>query len=88
MELSIAQVMGLLRIFSGTLELIAALLIIYFNHIETALKINAALALVGPTIMVVVTSIGLAGLAGHVSLAKMLFILSGVALIFIGINKF
>lgn len=88
MKVSVAQVMGLLRLFSGSIELIAALLIIYFNQIETALKINAVLALVGPTVMIVVTSIGLAGLAGDVSLAKMLFVLCGVALIFIGINKF
>lgn len=73
---------------SGSFELIAAFLMIYFNHVETALKVNAALALIGPTVMILVTSLGILGLDGNVSLAKMLFILSGVALIFIGLNKF
>lgn len=80
--------MGLLRLMSGLFELIAAFLMIYFNNIETALKVNAVLALIGPTVMILVTSLGIAGLAGNISIAKMLFILCGVALIFIGVNKF
>lgn len=85
--LSIAILMGLLRILSGMIELTAASLMIYFDRVETALKINAVLALIGPTIMILVTSLGLLGIADKVSLAKMITIISGVALIFIGLNK-
>jgi hypothetical protein len=84
---SIAITMGLLRLLSGMIEISAGLLMIYFQNVETALKINATLALIGPTIMIVVTSLGLIGIAGNVSLEKMLTILCGVALIFYGINK-
>lgn len=87
-KISIAQTMGLLRILSGSIELLAAMLIIYTNQVEIALKINALLAVIGPTIMIIVTSLGIAGIAGQVSLEKMLLILSGVTLIFIGMNKF
>lgn len=86
-HLSIAIVMGLLRLISGSIEVLSALLIIYFNNVETALKINALLAIVGPTVLVVVTSLGILGIAGKVSLLKMLTILSGVILIFIGVNR-
>ena len=84
---SIALTMGLLRLLSGILELSAGSLMIYFNNVEIALKINALLALIGPTIMIMVTSLGLVGIAGNVSLAKMFTVASGAALIFIGLNK-
>jgi hypothetical protein len=80
--------MGLLRILSGSIELLAAFLILYTNQVETALKINALLAMIGPTIMIIVTSLGLIGIAGNISLTKMFLILCGVTLIFVGINRF
>lgn len=86
-HLSLAIVMGLLRLISGSIEVLSALLIIYFNNVETALKINALLAIVGPTVLIVVTSLGILGIAGKVSLLKMLTILSGVLLVFIGVNR-
>lgn len=84
---SIAVIMGLLRLLSGILEFSAGSLMIFFNNVETALKINALLALIGPTIMIMVTSLGLVGIAGNVSLAKMFTVASGAALIFFGLNK-
>lgn len=84
---SIALVMGLLRLLSGFIEISAGLLMISSQNVETALKINATLALIGPTIMIIVTSLGLVGIAENVSLGKMLTILCGVALIFYGLNK-
>lgn len=84
---TIALVMGLIRFLSGSLELCAGLLIIYFNKVETAIKINALLAVIGPTVMIIVTTLGLAGIADKVSLGKMVTILSGVILIFYGLNK-
>ncbi|MDK2888711.1 MAG: hypothetical protein PWP72_1589 [Thermoanaerobacter sp.] len=79
--------MALLRLLSSSIEFSAAMLMLYFNRVETALKINSLLALVGPTILLTTTSLGLAGLAGKVSLSSMAIILLGVALIFIGINR-
>ena len=57
------------------------------NQVESALKVNAALALVGPTIMMAVMALGLFGLAGKIQLQKMIYIVLGVGLIFYGLNK-
>ncbi|MGI6533119.1 MAG: YqhV family protein [Peptococcia bacterium] len=86
-RMSIALAMGLLRLLSGVLELSAGTLMILFNNVETALKINAVLAFIGPTVLLLVTSLGLVGIAGSVSLEKLLTVLCGAVLIFIGLNK-
>lgn len=79
--------MAALRLLSSTIEFTAALLMLKFNNVEIAFKINATLALVGPTIMLCVTSLGLLGLAGKVPLSSMAIILLGVAFIFVGISR-
>lgn len=76
-----------LRILSSAIEFTAAMLMLKFGRVETAFKINAVLALIGPTILLTVTSLGLVGLAGKVSPSGMVFIILGVALIFLGINR-
>lgn len=79
--------MALLRVFSGLLEFSAALLMLKLNRVEQALKVNAALALVGPTVMMAVMALGLVGLAGKIPLPRLLIIILGVGLIFYGVNK-
>jgi hypothetical protein len=79
--------MAAIRFLSAGVEFSAALLMLYFGRVETAFKINSVLALVGPTVLITVTSLGLVGLAGKVSLGGMVMIITGVGLIFLGINK-
>ncbi|WP_031516132.1 YqhV family protein [Desulfofalx alkaliphila] len=79
--------MAAMRFLSSFIEFSAALLMLKFNKVETAFKINALLALVGPTVLVIVTTLGLVGLAGKIPLSKMLCIAAGVCLIFIGVAK-
>ncbi|MDN5348459.1 MAG: hypothetical protein PWP65_2024 [Clostridia bacterium] len=79
--------MASMRIISGLIEIMAALLMLKFNRVEDALRINAVLALIGPTVLLLVTSLGLWGMAGRASPAKLAFILLGVALIFYGTRK-
>lgn len=79
--------MAAVRFLSSAIEFTAAVLMLYFNRVETAFKINAVLALVGPAVLITVTTLGLVGLAGKVSPLGMAFILLGVTLIFLGINK-
>jgi hypothetical protein len=76
-----------LRLLSATIEFTAAMLMLKFGRVETAFKINAVLALIGPAILLTVTSLGLVGLAGKVSTGGMCLIILGVALIFLGINR-
>ncbi|MGI9861032.1 YqhV family protein [Moorella naiadis] len=79
--------MAAMRMLSSLIELTAAMLMLKLNRVEAALKINATLALVGPTIMMLVMALGLWGLAGKINPARMLVIILGVGLIFYGIRR-
>lgn len=76
-----------IRVLSAIIEFSAAMLMLKYGRVETALKINAVLALVGPTVLLTVTALGLIGLAGKVSPLGMVTIMAGVSLIFIGLHK-
>ena len=71
-----------LRILSGSMEIIAAILIYRFNSLEHALKINALLASIGPFIFISVMYLGLTGVTQKINYNKMIIIYLGVALIF------
>ena len=79
--------MAMLRLFSGSIEIIAALLMLRFNQIEKALMVNTGLAMAGPLILLTTTTIGLAGLADKLSIGKLIWVLLGVGCIFIGILR-
>lgn len=79
--------MALLRMLSGSIEIFAALLILKVNEVERALVINSSLALIGPIILILTTTIGLVGIAEKVSFAKMLWIFCGVGLILYGVKS-
>lgn len=81
------RAMGLMRIVSGLIEVAAAVLILRFARLETAMQINAALGLVGPAVFIGVTVLGVAGLTGKVSATKLLMIVVGVTLVFLGGRK-
>jgi hypothetical protein len=76
-----------IRLLSASIEFTAAMLILMYGRVETAFKINALLALVGPAVLLTVTTLGLIGLAGKISPSGMMSVILGVILIFVGINK-
>jgi hypothetical protein len=79
--------MALLRILSGSIEVIMAFFILRSSTIEKALILNTSLAFVGPLVLIATTSIGLVGMAEKISLTKMLWIFGGVACILYGIKS-
>ncbi|WP_392391453.1 YqhV family protein [Neobacillus jeddahensis] len=79
--------MALLRILSGCIEIAAAILMIKFNSVEKALVVNSSLALVGPIILILTTTIGVIGLMGQISLSKILWIFIGVGCILMGVKS-
>lgn len=79
--------MALLRILSGSIEIFVAILILRINDIEKALFVNSSLALVGPIILMITTTIGLVGLSEKVSLIKLIWIFGGVACIIYGVKS-
>lgn len=79
--------MSILRLLSGTIEIIVALVILKLNHVEKALMINSMLAIVGPIILILTTSIGLIGLADKISLTKIFWVVIGICFILYGVNS-
>jgi hypothetical protein len=76
--------MSYLRIIGAGVEIAAAILMVKINTIEAALRINAILGLLGTVVLIAVSALGLWGLVGRVSLAKLLMVLCGAILIIIG----
>lgn len=83
----IVMSMAMLRVFSGTIEICAALLMIRLNQVDKALAVNSSLALVGPLILISTTTIGLVGLSDKLSLDRFVWVVAGVACLLIGILK-
>lgn len=79
--------MAMIRVLSGSIEILAALLMLRLNQIDKALLVNSGLALVGPLVLLTTTTIGLVGMADKLSVGKLLWVLVGVSCIFIGILK-
>lgn len=83
-ELRIVISMALFRLLAGSIEITAALLMLKFARVDTAMKINAVLGLIGPTVLIIVNFLGLIGLANQIPLQKILLVATGVLLIFLG----
>jgi len=76
--------MATVRFVSASLEFTAALLMLRFGRVDTALRINGVLGLVGPIILILTTALGVAGMAGRVQIGKLALIFVGVYLILYG----
>ncbi|NLZ53920.1 MAG: YqhV family protein [Thermoanaerobacteraceae bacterium] len=76
--------MAIMRFISSIIELAAALLFLKSKSVEKALRINATLGLIGPLIFMGVSLLGLAGISGKITFAKLIIILAGVMLVLIG----
>ncbi|HKM17917.1 MAG: YqhV family protein [Firmicutes bacterium] len=83
-EFRIVLSMAAMRFIAGALEITAALLMLRFAKVHAAMKINAVLGMIGPTVLMIVSSLGLIGLSQQISYAKMLIIAIGVLFIFYG----
>jgi len=77
------RLMAALRLLSAFIECLAAIYILRLFRVEEALRVNALLGLVGPVILMLVTLIGLAGVAQRLSVERVVLILLAVVLIFL-----
>lgn len=82
----IVKGMASLRCMSGFIEISAAMLMLYFGRVETAVKINSILAIIGPIVLITVTTLGLIGVASKVSMNNFLIIICGIIFIFYGLK--
>lgn len=78
--------MVLIRLFSGSIEIFAAMLMFKLNNIEKALIVNSSLALIGPIILIITTTVGLLGISEKLSFPKIGCICAGVVLILVGMK--
>ncbi len=80
--------MVLIRLLSATLEFSGAFLMWRFHRLDTAVRINGLLGLVGPIILTSTMLLGVAGLAvGKVPITKMVWIGTGVLFILWGTSR-
>ncbi|HOQ23638.1 MAG TPA: DUF2619 domain-containing protein [Bacillota bacterium] len=76
--------MALVRVISGLLEIGAAMAIIRLGRIETALRINAFLGLIGPLVFLAVSALGLVAVAVRLIPWKVALLILGLILVLIG----
>ncbi|MBB6635537.1 YqhV family protein [Cohnella thailandensis] len=79
--------MAILRIFSGSIELTAAIVMLKLNDVQKALAVNSMLAMVGPLVLLTTTTIGLVGLADKLSPMRFVWVTVGVGCLLVGILK-
>jgi hypothetical protein len=76
------RIMAALRLLSAGIEGLAAVYIFRLENVAEALRVNAALGLVGPAIFILVTLAGLVAIAERLSAARITLLGVAVLLIF------
>ncbi len=88
MEEATINNMALLRVISGLLEILVAVAFLKFGKIETALRLNSFLGLIGPLVFILVSVLGITVMAFRLSWIKMICLILGSILVLLGtLNK-
>ncbi|MCP8616213.1 YqhV family protein [Salirhabdus salicampi] len=78
---------AMLRVLSGTFELIVAMIILKMSDMSKVLVLNSSLAIVGPLILLLTTTIGVYTIAEELTYSKMLWIIIGIGCILYGVKS-
>lgn len=84
MEQTTIGSMALLRTISGLIEILVAIIFLKIGRVDTALRLNAFLGLIGPIVFILVSVLGIVALAVRLSWFKMGLISLGIILVLIG----
>ncbi len=84
MERTILNNMAVIRIISGLLEIAVAFIFLKMGRVDSALRMNAFLGLVGPLVFIVVSVLGIAAIAVRLPWYKVFLISFGMVLVLIG----
>lgn len=84
MEAQLARGMVVLRALSAAVEVTAVLVMLRLSRIESLLRLNSVLGLIGPLIFLAVSALGLAGMVGRVGPGRFLLIAAGILLVILG----
>jgi hypothetical protein len=84
MEQATVGNMAVLRVISGLLEIAVAIIFLKAGRVDTALRLNAFLGLIGPIVFIMVSVLGIAAIAVKLSWYKVLLLSVGMVLVLIG----
>ncbi len=84
MERAVLNNMAVIRVISGILEIVTALIFLKIGRIDSALRMNAFLGLVGPLVFIAVSVLGIAAIAVRLPWYKVALLSSGIILVLIG----
>jgi len=84
LEAQLARGMVILRALSALVEVSAVLVMLRLSRIESLLRLNSVLGLIGPLIFLSVSALGLAGMVGRVNPGRFLLVAAGVLLVVLG----
>lgn len=76
--------MAIIRIISGLLEIIVAIIFLKCGRVENALRMNAFLGLIGPLVFLLVGVLGVVAIAVKLSWPKIIITCLGIILVLIG----
>jgi hypothetical protein len=84
MEQTVLNNMAVIRIISGLLEIATAIIFIKVGRVDSALRLNAFLGLIGPIVFILVSVLGIAAIAVKLSWVKLLLLSLGLLLVIVG----
>lgn len=84
MEQNIVKGMAFIRLISATIEVTAVIIMWRLTTVDSALRLNSILGLVGPAIFILVSALGIAGMVVKVNPVRMAVIIVGVILVIWG----
>lgn len=84
MERVILNNMAMIRMISGILEIAVAFIFLKIGRVDSALRMNAFLGLVGPLVFLAVSVLGIATIAVRLPWYKVFIISLGMLLVLIG----
>lgn len=76
--------MATIRVISGLLEIIVAVIFLKGGRVENALRMNAFLGLIGPLVFLLVSVLGVVAIAVKLSWPKMILVCLGIFLVMVG----
>jgi hypothetical protein len=84
MEQVTVNSMATIRIISGLLEIIVAIIFLKGGRVENALRMNAFLGLIGPLVFLLVSVLGVIAITVKLSWPKLIIICLGIILVMVG----
>lgn len=76
--------MALIRVISGLLEIIVAIIFLKLGKVDSALRMNTFLGLVGPLVFLAVSALGIVAVAVKLSWFKIILTCLGILLVLAG----